>query len=104
MDWKKKTAEIRCRYCAVGEKEIRMDSLTEPIDIYTEWIDSGREQNKKYNPQPQEIDPAELQYYRDQERIVPDDSALRRVSYGRDEGNTYSSDDSQLSSGQLESD
>jgi transcription elongation factor Elf1 len=50
IDRKKKSAELSCRSCDVKDTNFQVHTLTEPIDIYTEWRDAAVEANKKYNP------------------------------------------------------
>jgi hypothetical protein len=77
-----------------------MTALSEPIDIYTDWMDRARDQNKRYNPQPQELDQADLEDDDDMDRIEYDQTTLSHVSRRRDSDSGMSS----VSDEQLESD
>lgn len=49
---KKKDSQVAilvCTKCGVGAQDIPVGPLTEPIDIYTDWMDQAREANLKYN-------------------------------------------------------
>jgi transcription elongation factor Elf1 len=95
------TAEIRCRACGVGEEGIVTDALTEPIDIYDEWMDTWRDANSRFNAKPRVLDEEEraqiLNRHRHHEEIVYDTSnMLRRPT--QDSG----SSDSTMESADLE--
>lgn len=50
---KEKYATLECRSCHRGESEqIPIDPLTEPIDIYDNFMDRTREANIEFNAQP----------------------------------------------------
>lgn len=47
---KEKTAQLHCMSCGRGEPDpITIGPLTEPIDVYDDFIDRTRESNKEYN-------------------------------------------------------
>ena len=52
---KDRTADLLCRSCGVEEKDIEVTQLTEPIDIYDDWMDRARETNVEYNPEREEV-------------------------------------------------
>ena len=51
MNRKMGTADLICRNCGVGSKNIdtSLRLLKDPIDVYDEWMDKAREANQEYN-------------------------------------------------------
>jgi transcription elongation factor Elf1 len=45
MDWETQRATVECTACKVNHVMERISHLTEPIDVYTEWLDACEEEN-----------------------------------------------------------
>jgi transcription elongation factor Elf1 len=97
-------AEILCTSCGVGEANIPIGPLTEPIDIYDDWMDTWREANARFNAvRRTEPDEERLEHFRPSRRheeIEYDDTGqLRRVTARQESSGSSSS----LESADLES-
>ena len=76
LDHKRRVAELVCRSCGVGDKGMKIGPLTEPIDIYTEWMDQSRQANARYNRRqapPEEERDRGSDYNDDSDIIASDD-------------------------------
>lgn len=53
-------ADLVCRKCGTESRNIRANALTAPIDVYSEWMDSERLLNEKYNTKVTELNDEQL--------------------------------------------
>ncbi|EAX92931.1 hypothetical protein TVAG_335930 [Trichomonas vaginalis G3] len=66
MDLKNLRADIHCVKCKEGVPNAKITKISEPIDVYDDWVDQIREQNKNFNPDKEE---QMTEIYEDEEPI-----------------------------------
>ncbi|OHT14033.1 hypothetical protein TRFO_15691 [Tritrichomonas foetus] len=100
INQKEKRATLLCRSCAVKEEDIECTPLTEPIDIYDDWMDRAREINAEYNPQIEEIEDSSDDDGNklDSDNDVSYDPKVMITKKGNSSSSSSSSSDSELSS------
>lgn len=99
FDKKDMLAKVKCVKCKEGVKNIKMTPITEPIDIYDDWVDQVREANKSYNPT---IEEQRVDAYEDEETVY-EESRLQSNSKGASAQRNIDNDD-KLNSDKSDSD
>ena len=79
-------AQLQCKKCGEKVTDIQITPITEAIDVYNDWLDAVKEQNKNYN---EGTIPEDTSYIADDE-IIMEENRLQQSKKQKPRHNTSS--------------
>ena len=93
IDHKCRKAQLQCRSCGAKEEGIEVTPLTEPIDIYDDYMDRARAANEEYNPQQiEDVSSSDNELNRGSDLDSDTDDDFRNGKLVKDKGSNNRSD------------
>lgn len=87
-----KKADLICKKCGEGVSNQPIKPIMEAVDVYDDWCDSLREQNKNFNYNAEEATQALMEV--EDEEIINEPSRLHSNATSSTKKNTQNEDDS----------